>query len=273
MTAAVTLSAAAAAQDGRVFLDRIGAYVESYYSRAQRIVATEVVTLQPLTRDFGFDGFARRLEYELRVEWNPEAPEGTDPATVVRTLIKASGPRLGPPDQPDCLDPRAVSPEPLAFLLPARRDKYTFSLAGAGRANGREALLLDYKPVAPEPPKVEWNRDCAWVELPGRTRGRVWADPENGGVLRFDEHLVGQVDIPGPTDRRRAAAPRWFTFQRADTSTYYEPVTFTDPDETLLLPSRIESVTVILNSGVPRMRVTQAFSNYRRFVTASRIVE
>jgi hypothetical protein len=40
-----------------------------------------------------------------------------------------------------------------------------------------------------------------------------------------------------------------------------------------MLPASIESMTVIRNAGVPRLRMTQTFSNYRRFVTAGRIVK
>ena len=35
----------------------------------------------------------------------------------------------------------------------------------------------------------------------------------------------------------------------------------------------IESVQVIRNSGSPRVRKTQVFSNYRRFMTSGRIVQ
>jgi hypothetical protein len=50
-------------------------------------------------------------------------------------------------------------------------------------------------------------------------------------------------------------------------------VTFQDPEETLVLPARVETVTVIRGEGVQRMRVTQTLTNYRRFITASRIVQ
>src|SRR3954464_3825950 len=94
---------------------RVGAYVQQYYSRAQSIVAEETVVLQPLQSDLTAEGFARRLVYDLRVDWNPHAP-GDERATVRRELVSAKGPALGPPKQPDCMDPRSVSPEPLAFL-------------------------------------------------------------------------------------------------------------------------------------------------------------
>lgn len=250
-------------------LSRAGDYVEQYYARTQSLLVEETVTLQPLSRTLSFQGFARRLVYELRIEWDPSATE--EPATVVRELVSATGPRLGPPDQPDCMDPRAISPEPLAFLLPDRREAFRFEMAGSTRVDGREAVMLDYRVVARGEPTAEWTGKCAWVDLSGRTRGRVWADANTFEVLRFDEHLDGLVDIPRPRDGR-TSRPGVFTFERADTSIRYERVTFENPDETLMLPARVESTTVIRNSGVPRLRTTQTYQNYRRFVTESRIV-
>jgi hypothetical protein len=61
--------------------------------------------------------------------------------------------------------------------------------------------------------------------------------------------------------------------ERADSTIRYQPVRFHDPDETLLLPSSIQTLTVIRNSGAPRMRMTQTFSNYQRFITGGRIVK
>ena len=265
------LGAALAAQpvDVDLAVRRVGNYVEQYYTRVQRFLLEETVILQPLTPNWSFDGFARRLEYELRVEWNPSATK--EPARVVRKLIRANGPPLGPPDQPDCMDPRTISPEPLAFLLPDRRSAFNFEVAGSTRIDGREAVMLDYRVLAREQPQVEWSGHCAWVDLSGRTRGRVWADADTFEILRFDEHLVGPVDIPRPRERR-AYGPRSFTFERADTSIRYKLVTFENPDETLMLPERIESMTIVRNSGVPRLRTTQTYDNYRRFVTDSQIV-
>ena len=267
----LVLGAALVAQpaDVDLLVTRAGNYVEQYYTRAQSLLVEETVVLQPLTRSWSFDGFARRLEYELHIEWDPSATE--EPARVVRELIRASGPPLGPPDQPECMDPRTISPEPLAFLLPDRRNAFNFEVAGSTRVDGREAVMLDYRVVAREQPTAEWTGHCAWVDLSGRTGGRVWADANTFEILRFDEHLVGLVDIPGPRDGR-AYGPRTFTFERADTSIRYRHVTFENPDETLMLPARIENMTVVRNSGIPRLRTTQTYDNYRRFVTDSRIV-
>ena len=268
-TAVVGASQDAPAPPTSPLIHRIGTYVENYYARAQSLLAVEEVTVQPLSRDLLSDGFARRLVYELRVEWDPEASET---ANVVRHLVRVNGrsPREG--DEPKCTDPRGISPEPLAALLPGQRSKYVFHPSGTGSVDGRRAAMFDYRSVRAEPPRVEWKDDCASIDLPGRTRGRVWADPETAEILRFDEQLIGLVDIPVPVAQQRRGASQFMTVERADTSIQYRRVPFTDPDEAMMLPSRIESLVIVRNSGSPRLRITQAFSDYRRFVTASRIV-
>ena len=54
---------------------RVGDYVERYYARAQSLIVDENVAIQPLALDLRHDGFARRLTYELRVEWDPDASD------------------------------------------------------------------------------------------------------------------------------------------------------------------------------------------------------
>jgi hypothetical protein len=49
-------------------------------------------------------------------------------------------------------------------------------------------------------------------------------------------------------------------------------VTFTDPDETLMLPTTIENVWVTAVSGIRGVRMTQQYRNYRRFLTQSRVI-
>ena len=252
---------------------RVGDYVERYYARAQSLVVDENVSIQPLTPDLRSEGFPRRLTYELRVEWSPDGGDDDAPAKVTRQLIAINGrpPKEG--QEPECLDPRSTSPEPLAFLLAERREKFIFKAAGLGRVGDRTAMMIDYRSVRPEEPKVEWKKECVSVDLPGRARGRIWADPETAEILRLDEGIVGLVDVAVPSTQQRHGGPNYLTIERADTSIRYRRVRFTDPDETLLLPSIIETVNVVRNSGSPRVRISQAFSNYRRFVTGSRLVQ
>ena len=253
-------------------VNRLSGYVERYYSRAQSIVTNESVIVQRLNRDMSFNGFARRLVYELRVEWDPSVGGDESPAKVTRQLLTVNGkpPKKG--DKPECMDPKSVSPEPLAFLLPDRRHKYSFTSAGVGRVDGRDAVMVDYKALERGEPIVEWTDDCVSVDAPGRFRGRLWAEPETATIVRMDEQLIGMVDLPVPRKHQHINGNLFMTLERADMSIRYRPVQFSDPDETLMLPAEITSSSMWRNGGSAGSRVTQSFSNYRRFVTAGRIL-
>ena len=203
---------------------------------------------------------------------NGETPE----AVVQRDLLKINSRAPRPKDKPECLDPSAVSPDTLEMLLPSKQADYMFTAAGSTKFKGREALLVDYKSKQNGPVSAtahEDREDCWRIDMPGHTKGRVWIDAQNDDVLRLDEHLNGFVDITLPADRKRSRGPQPIVFERLDTSVVFGPITFTDPDETLTLPISVESLTVVRNAGTPRVRKTQRFSNYRRFITAGRIVD
>jgi hypothetical protein len=174
------------------------------------------------------------------------------------------------------MDPKPISPEPLSMLLPDHQHNYAFTWRGMGRVGGRAAAMIEYRSLETGAPIVTRRDDCISIELPGKSRGRVWIDQETGDVLRFDEGLTGMVDVdipPDPHRRSYGVGPPNFLIERADMSIRYKPVIFKDPDETLMLPDSIETVTVIRNAGAPRVRKSQTFSDYRRFVTEGRIVQ
>jgi hypothetical protein len=136
--------------------------------------------------------------------------------------------------------------------------------------------MVDYRSARPEPPTAtidEKDKDCIMFDLPGRSRGRVWADPETGEIIRLDEQLTGMVDVGLPRKKQRADLPTYWTIERADSSMIYKRITFQDPEETILLPARVDTTTVISGGGVQRMRITQTYTNYRRFITGTRIVQ
>jgi hypothetical protein len=133
--------------------------------------------------------------------------------------------------------------------------------------------MLDYRARTAAPAEVEWRDDCVSIELPGQSRGRVWADPATGEVFRLDESLAGTFEFRVPNQYQRMGGAPSMVIERADTSIRYRPVTFQEPDETLMLPASVETVQVIRNSGAPRVRKTQVFSKYRRFVTEGRVLE
>ena len=260
--------ARAAGPDLEQVLTQVGERVRTYYERAQSVVATETVRLRPYASISG----ERRLAYELRIAWEATTSPGETPkADVVRRLLTVNGRPPRPKDEAGCMDPKGVSPEPLSLLLPEHRAENVFSLAGTGRTDGRAAILVDYKPATRGKAEVSWHDDCVSVSLPGRTQGRVWLDAATGDILRIDEHLMGQFDVDVPPENTRATV-RSMVLERADSSIHYKPVAFHEPDETLMLPSSIESLTVFRGSGVPMLRIEQRFTDYKRFLGESHLV-
>jgi hypothetical protein len=261
--------------DLSTLLARVGQRVEQYYGRAQSIMCEETVRLEQLGHDLLWDGsHVRRLAYELRVAWSGASTDGKTPeATVLRQLISVNGrpPREG--DEPGCMDPKPVSPEPLAMLLPGQRGDYRFSAAGTRRTRAGSTVMLDFTSMASRPPEIQWKGDCVSVDLPGRWRGRVWLDGATADVLRLDEQLIGMFDLPTPRHQVRRGASPSMTIERVNSSIRYRQVEFADPNETLILPESIVTVQVIRESGSPRLRIVQTFSNYRRFVTDARVVQ
>jgi len=175
------------------------------------------------------------------------------------------------------MDPKEFSPEPLEMLLGAHRGDYVFRLGGSARVDGRAARTIDYRSMESGKPEMTWQHDdCFSISLPGVTEGRVWVDAETADVLRLDQHLAHMVDLRVPKvkgQRRPAFASEWMSVDRADESIRYRRIAFHNPEETLTLPVAVDSITIIRNSGVPRLRKTQEFTDYRRFVTDARIVK
>ncbi len=103
-------------------------------------------------------------------------------------------------------------------------------------------------------------------------RGRIWIDAETFDVLRMDQGLTGLVDVPLP--RKIANRDRWssWTMERWDTSIRFKPVTFQDPQETLVLPASATSYRITRGSGSPQLRSSTRYSSYRRFITGGRII-
>src|SRR5258706_7839558 len=119
LVGALSLTGIAGAEDPALttVLNRAGNKVLDYYQRAQSIISTETVRMQPLGTGLAPEGAARRLVYELRVEWAAADVPGKLPeANVVRRLLTVNGDAPRPSDTPECEDPRAVAPEPLFML-------------------------------------------------------------------------------------------------------------------------------------------------------------
>jgi hypothetical protein len=118
-----------------------------------------------------------------------------------------------------------------------------------------------------------WTDDCVSVDLPGRSRGRIWIDVRTHEVLRIDDRLIGSFQFAVPDRYVRRGAARSMSVDRADTSIRYRNVEFDSPVETLLMPVAMDTITIIRSGSTQRTRITQRFSNYRRFLTGARLLE
>lgn len=254
-------------------LSRVGNRVREYYSRAQSIICTERVRVQPVRGgDLTPDGFGRVLEFELRVDWDASADSDEPPeARIIRELRKVNGRAARPKDEPGCLDPKSGSLEPLAILLPHHRDEYTFAWTGLGRLKDKRTMMLDYKSRAAGAIQGTWKGDCVSIDAPGRTKGRIWVDEATNDVLRLDEQLTGQFEYRVPREHWGFIGPQSWTIERADSSIRYRAVPFHDPEETILLPESVDSLTVF--RGAQSYRISQTFADYKRFITGARIVK
>jgi hypothetical protein len=278
----VAVSAAPqAGPDIPALLREVGDRVAHYYHRAQSVICKETSTVQPIDRQWSAEGFARTVESELRVELDAADGDGLPEARIVRDIRRVNG---RPPRESDvksrngCTDPNPMSPEPLAFLLPPQRDAYHFTSVRHARERGRAALVIDFTSAdrTSRPELVEDERghdDCFDWKGPLAVRGRVWVDAETYDVLRIDRGLPGPVDVRVPQFlQRRHRFEHYLTLDRDDVSIRFRPVAFTDPDEVLLLPEAIDSV-VVVRSGLQSTRRTERFTDYRRFLTATRIIK
>ncbi len=256
-------------------LQRVGERVEQYFNRAQSLVCIEIVGMMP---DSVGLARGRTVESELRLSWEPTDENPTPiEARTLRQVLKVNGHAPRKNDQDNCTAPEQNTSEvqPLSLLLPQQRHEYSFKLAGAARIDNRAAILLDYRMV--DKPSVtselvNGNEECVSFSMDGGMRGRLWIDAETFDVLRMDQGLIGLVDIPLP--RKVAHRAHWnsWTMERWDTSIRFKPVTFQEPQETLVLPVSATSFRITRGSGSPRIRTSTQYSRYRRFMTGARIV-
>ena len=277
----LSLGVAAQTPDRRLddLLARVGERIEQYFARAQRILFVEKTTIQYIGANLTPFGFARVVESEVRVESNPADgdADGSAETNVLRELRKINGRTRRTNDDPNnCLDPNPVSPEPLGFLLPARRDDYEFMWVGYGKGKDHSRAMIDFREIGSGKPEVKERTDrgegCFSIDLPGRARGRVWIDASTYEVVRVDQRITGFVDfrLPDPKSRRSGLDDRG-VLERFDISIRYKTVPFRDPEETVLVPESIDTLMVV--RGMQSYRMKQVFSEYRRFVTGAKLVK
>jgi hypothetical protein len=282
VVSACWVSAAPQAPPGiEPLMTRVAERVAEYYRRAQSVVCVERSTVQPIQSNWTPDGFARTVESELRVE--SEFADGNSPPTarVIRAVRRINGRAPRAQDDKDrggCTDPNPLSWDPLTFLLPDHRDEYVFTKVAEGREKDRTALIVDFMSANrnSRPELIEDERghhDCFDWTGPVATRGRLWVDARTHEVLRLDRRLHGPIEVRVPWKLQRSYnLPPLIVVERDDLTLRFRAVQFSDPDEVLLVPESSESLTVV-RSALQSTRRTETFSDYRRFLTATRIVK
>ena len=102
------------------------------------------------------------------------------------------------------------------------------------------------------------------------TRGRIWVDANSYDVVRVERGLRGPVDVRVPLRiQRRHGLDTYVVIERDDETIRYRTVAFSDPDEVMLLPESIDSLTLrAAASSRPadarRTRTTSASSRHPR---------
>ena len=188
-------------------LAQVSRQVEAYYSRARAILCAERVVLQPLGSDLTPDGFARRLVYELRVEWSrrpvkrPRAAltsrGGCCLSTAGHRVHRTSGARI----------PSSSLPSRSPSSYPAGGASMRFRwLARDGRTDATRCYSST-QDASGKKPDIKWQDDCVSVDVPAKTRGRAWVDADTGDVLRLDERFAGLFDIPVPREQAGNGRP------------------------------------------------------------------
>jgi len=267
--------------DAQALVARVGERVAAYYHRAQQLICVERSTVIPIDTDWTVRGFARTVESELRVEMEALDGDAVPDAQVTRQVLRING---RPPrerdkkDRSGCTDPTPISAEPLVFLLPGHRDQYRFTSVRDGRERDRAALVIEFmsaqKASHPELVQDEYGHDdCFDWKGPIAISGRVWVDAATYDVLRLERHVLGPTDVrvPWPLQQKYQFGQS-MTLERDDLTLKYREVSFNDPDETVLLPGSTESVTMF-RGGLQSMRRSEVFSDYRRFLTDTRIIK
>ena len=255
------------AQTGELglILSGLSERTQQYYDRFISIICTETVHQQDLRYNLRPIGKPRTSVNELSVARDPN-PKGDAVFRVDRTLQSVNGRAARKNQQPGCTDPKTGSPEPLAFLLAVNHYRYRFTIVD-GRAGGPAGTrAVDFIEVPPEQVRVKWEGNCFEAEG-GGYQGRVWFDPVSYDVLQIEMRLSKPFTVP--IRAGYIGLDPAIRVERSEMTIRFSRVEFQQPDEVVLLPESIETLTVF--RGALSLKTSQKLSNFRRFLTKSEI--
>jgi hypothetical protein len=106
--------------DLATILQRAGEKVADYFVRAQSLVCLDL-RLQPLGMGLTADGFARVVESELRLSWDPFLDTALPPeAKTLRQVLKVNGHPPRKNDRDNCTSPEQQSSETQPLSMSCR---------------------------------------------------------------------------------------------------------------------------------------------------------
>jgi len=245
-------------------LVKVDERVRSYYDRLTSITCTESVIQQELKGNFQPNGKSRAFVYDLVVIREPVKAGDTELQVKAERRIKSiDGRVVDAVDQPRCTDPVPAYSDPLDFLLSRNQARFRFETVS--KESTAESMVMAFSETAARPTTANWKNHCFEADG-GRVKGRMWIEPSTGDVMKLETRLAEPFRIPVPSSnvQDRLHAP---VVERSDTTVRFKRVPFENPDETLLLPESIVTITVMRAVSTPRMQTTQTFANFRRFMT------
>jgi hypothetical protein len=246
-------------------LGQLAERTQQYYDRFTSIICTETVRQQELKFNLEPSGKPRVNVYELSVVRDPQSQDGTG-FRVERILLSVNGRPARKNQEPGCTDPKTGTPEPLWFLLVENQSRFRFTLNEQAVGGPARTRALDFKQSPPERASVKWADNCFTAEG-GGLEGRVWFDPVTFEVLQIDARLSKPFAVRMP-DGFFGVQPA-IRVARSETTIHFERVRFERPDEIVLLPQSIETLTIF--QGVPSLRTEQRLTDFRRFLAESTI--
>ena len=238
---------------------------QNYYDRFISIICTETVHQQDLRFNLTPVGKPRVTVYELSVSRDPHSKHEND-FRVGRVLQTVNGRPAGRNHQPGCTDPKTGTPEPLAFLLAQNQGRYRFTPVHAASGGPAGTRAMDFAETPPERVQVTWKGNCFEAEGGGH-RGRLWFDPVTFDVLEVELRLSKPFRVPPPSGYFGLQSA--IGVERSESTMRFARVRFEGPDETVLLPESIETLTVF--RGAPSLRTIQTLTDFRRFLSESSI--
>lgn len=262
-----TLAAARApfaeAEEVAAILSGLAERTQRYYDRFISIICIEAVHQQDLKFNLEPVGRPRQTVFELSVTRDPKSKDGND-FRVERTLLSVNGRPAKKDQEPGCTDPKTGTPEPLGFLLARHQLQYRFTLNDRASGGPAGTRAIDFVQTPPDRVQIKWNGNCFDAEGGGE-EGRVWFDRKTFDVIQIDARLSKPFLVPVPSGIFGIQPS--IRVERSEVVMRFSRVKFEKPDETVLLPESIETLTVF--RGVPSMRTIQKLSNFRRFLAES----